>query len=147
MNLKMKSTTGFTLIELMIAVAIVGILAAVAIPSYNNYVARSRIADATSQLSDLRLRMEQFRQDNRTYLAGVACTVGDYSSASFSYSCAGTASTFTWTATNIAGEGLGSAGNYAYTIDETGIQTTRAYEGADYSSTPKTCWWFRGEEC
>ena len=59
--------SGFTLIEIMIVVAIVGILAAIAYPSYSEYVQRSRIMDATSGLNDVRTRMEQYFQDNRTY--------------------------------------------------------------------------------
>ncbi|MBN4079143.1 prepilin-type N-terminal cleavage/methylation domain-containing protein [Beggiatoa alba] len=109
----------FTLIELMIAVAIVALLAAVALPSYSGYVVRSKIADTTSQLSDLRLRMEQFRQDNRSYLTGGACAIG-------------------------AGQGLGGVGNYVYTLDQTGNQATRGYDDTDYSGAPKTCWWYRG---
>ena len=61
---------GFTLIEIMIVVAIIGILSAVAIPSYRDYVVRARLADATSGLSEARVRMEQFYADNRSYAGG-----------------------------------------------------------------------------
>ena len=49
----MKKDKGFTLIELLIAVAIVGILAAVAVPAYGDYIARSRRAEAISNLQNL----------------------------------------------------------------------------------------------
>ncbi|HVF64429.1 MAG TPA: type IV pilin protein [Casimicrobiaceae bacterium] len=71
---------GFTLIEVIIAILIVGILLAIAVPQYTEYVRRSRIIDATSQLDDFRVRMEQYFQDNRTYQAvggGGACGVAD----------------------------------------------------------------------
>ena len=68
---------GFTLIELMVTVAIAAILASVAIPMYRDYVIRSRIIDATSKLSDFRVRMEQYFMDNRTYANGAACGVAD----------------------------------------------------------------------
>ena len=58
---------GFTLIEVMIVVAIIAILAAIAIPNYTAYVQRSRLTEATSKLSDLRTKMEVFFQDNRSY--------------------------------------------------------------------------------
>ncbi|MDB5769791.1 MAG: type pilin protein [Burkholderia sp.] len=51
---------GFTLIEVMITVAIVAILASVAVPSYQNYLIRGRIPDDTSQLASRRVLMEQF---------------------------------------------------------------------------------------
>ena len=63
----MNRSRGFTLIELMIAVAIVAILAAIAIPSYSDYVRRGRLTDAISRLSAMRVKMEQYFQDNRVY--------------------------------------------------------------------------------
>jgi type IV pilus assembly protein PilE len=70
----MRSSRGFTIIEVMIVVAIVAILASVAIPNYTAYITRSKIAEATSTLLSQRVKMEQFFQDNRTY-AG-ACAAG-----------------------------------------------------------------------
>jgi prepilin-type N-terminal cleavage/methylation domain-containing protein len=59
---------GFTLVELMITVAIVAILAAIAIPNYRDYVIRGQLVDATQGLSAVRANMERYFQDNRTYL-------------------------------------------------------------------------------
>jgi len=59
--------SGFTLIEVMIAVAIVGILIAIALPSYRNYVIRGKLVAGTNALANMRAQMEQYYQDNRTY--------------------------------------------------------------------------------
>jgi prepilin-type N-terminal cleavage/methylation domain-containing protein len=58
---------GYTLLEIAINVAVVAIVAAIALPSYADYVVRSRIAEATSSLSDMRVRLEQYFADNRRY--------------------------------------------------------------------------------
>jgi type IV pilus assembly protein PilE len=70
----MQRHSGFTLIELMVTVAIIAILAAVAIPNYTAYITRSKIAEATSNLLAMRTKMEQYFQDNRTYVG--ACAAG-----------------------------------------------------------------------
>lgn len=62
---------GFTLVELMIVVAIVGILSAIAIPSYQRYVVQSRRAEAQSYLHQLALRQEQYWAKNQTYASAL----------------------------------------------------------------------------
>lgn len=66
---------GFTLIELMVVVAIVGILAAVAYPSYQNSVRKSRRADAMAALAEAQLAQEKWRANHTTYAAN-ATTLG-----------------------------------------------------------------------
>src|SRR5215831_15925713 len=63
---------GFTLLELTMAGAIVAILAGIALPSYSDYVQRSKITEAVANLSDMRTRLEQFYLDNRAYPAAPA---------------------------------------------------------------------------
>ena len=71
----LRSTSqGFTLIEVMITVAIIGILAAVAYPSYTDYVRKSHIQEAFSNLSAYRAKLEQYYQDNRAFAASATAT-------------------------------------------------------------------------
>ena len=66
-TIKNHNLAGFTLIEVMITVAVVAILAAVAMPQYFDYVTRSRLVEAKTNLVDMRTRLEQFFLDNRAY--------------------------------------------------------------------------------
>ncbi len=63
----LKKQNGFTLIELMVAVAIVGILASIALPNYTEYVKRASRAEAAAALLDAANKEEQFFVDNREY--------------------------------------------------------------------------------
>lgn len=129
----MKKLRGFTLVELMVVVAVIGILAAVAIPNYASYVTRGRIPDATSNLSFKRTQMEQSYQDNRTYVGAPACVTDTTSSKYFTFTCAATANTYTLTAT-----GVGSMLNFAYTINEQNAKTS-TITAAGWTGNA-TCW-------
>lgn len=67
MNRSGKWQSGFTLIEVMVVVAIVGILAAIAYPSYQEIVRQTRRADAYSALMEIMARQERFFTDNNSY--------------------------------------------------------------------------------
>jgi len=64
-----KNNKGFTLIELMIVIAIIGILAAIAIPQFSAYRARSFNSSATSDLRNFRTTMEAYFADEQKYPA------------------------------------------------------------------------------
>lgn len=65
-----KSLSGFTLVELMIAVAIVSVIAAIAIPAYNGYITEARISTAQFNMNSLKLFLEDYRLDNGCYTVG-----------------------------------------------------------------------------
>lgn len=67
---------GFTLVELMIVVAIIGILAAISYPSYQSYVERSGRADGIAKLMEIMQAQERYASTNQTYTADVANALG-----------------------------------------------------------------------
>jgi len=146
-----SSSRGFTLMEVMITVAIVGILSAVAIPSYRDYVRRGQLPEAFGSLADYRIKLEQYYQDNRRYGTG-ACADGANAPAWSSFSAAGvTYFTFSCTLTD-AGQGFkvtatgakGQASGHVYTLDHNNQKGTVTFKGA---SSGKGCWLLRGDEC
>lgn len=128
---------GFTLIELMIVVAIVGILATIALPAYNNYMMRGRIAEAVSGLSAKRVEMEQFFQDNRSYVNAPACNNDAATSRHFTFSCsaAPTATTYTLQAV-----GTGAAVDFTYTVDQSNAKASNITRSGWNNPNPNNCW-------
>jgi type IV pilus assembly protein PilE len=116
---------GFTLIELMIVVAIVGILASIGYPSYTNYVIRSDRAEAVSELLRIANLQEQFFVDNRQYTTNISLLgVGDgaiFTTASNNYVITSVVNdnSFTLTAT-AQGRQVNDAGCIAISVTDTG---------------------------
>lgn len=69
----MKQASGFTLIELMITVAVLGILAAVAYPAYTNSLIKGTRANAKSVLLDIAQKEQAYLLDSRSYVAAGTC--------------------------------------------------------------------------
>jgi type IV pilus assembly protein PilE len=146
-GIAMKTIKGFTLIELMITVAVIGILLKIGLPAYTDYVKRGKLVEGTSTLSDARVKMEQFYNDNRTYApASVALTAANgcptavpipAATTNFTYACGNLAATsYTITAT-----GIGSLNGFTYTIDQDNAKkTTNAPAGWAAPTMPATCW-------
>lgn len=144
---------GFTLIEVMITVALIGILAAVALPSYKDYVRRGSLPEAFSQLADYRVKMEQFYQDNRLYGTS-ACADGTASPSwsgfaptgakNFTYACALSSSGQGYTIT-ATGKTATTSEGHVYTINHSNLQTTTTFKGA--AVTGKNCWLVKSTSC
>jgi type IV pilus assembly protein PilE len=136
MNTFKVAQKGFSLIELMIVVAIIGILAAIAVPSYQDYVTRAALSEATSGLANKRIRMEQYFQDNRTYTgsdgAGLPCAA-DALGGNFNFACVVADTTYTITAT-----GKSKGAGFTLTVNESNTKATTTVKAG--WATNANCW-------
>lgn len=150
---RQSPSTGFTLIEVMITVAIIGILAAVALPSYRDYILRGQIVDATSGLSAMRANMERHFQDNRTYASVgttfiTPCAVTPDSArmvGSFQLSCDGTLDENGFT---LQAVGSGATNGFTYKVNQTNTRSTTAVPTGSGWSTCGSAWIMKkGQTC
>ena len=127
----MQRQTGFTLIELMITVVIVGILTAIAVPSYAKYVLRTKLTDAYAGLAGVQPLAEQHWANTNTFeeFAGVPATTDSFTFALASAS----ATAYTVTAT-----GKNAAAGFVFTIDQNGRRATTAVPSG-WTASP-SCW-------
>jgi type IV pilus assembly protein PilE len=144
-----QRSAGFSLLELMIVVAVIGIIAAIALPSYNEYITRSKIQEATANLSDLRTKMEAYYMDNRRYSStaggGTCGTPGGNTPAAtkyFTYTCASSAANaagdqaYIFTATGIANQGMNG---FSFTINQSNTKVTTGV-GTGWTVPATNCW-------
>ena len=124
---------GFTLIEVMVTVAIVGILMAVAIPAYSDYVTRGRLSEAFTALGGAQPAAEQYWSNKRSYVDFDKVSTFPGTTANFSYTLAATVSSYTITAT-----GTGKAAGFVFTVTQDGTRATTASPVGWGTST--SCW-------
>jgi type IV pilus assembly protein PilE len=143
------------MVEIMIVVAIIAILARLAIPAYRDYVVRGQLVPATNGLTQMRAQMEQYFQDNRTYVASgtynppcntattygtftmSACTLGTTACTVATAPCA-SPTTYTILVT-----GSGNTSGFSYVIDQNNGQYTTGLPsgwGTASTSSPIACW-------
>jgi type IV pilus assembly protein PilE len=139
-----RSNKGFTLVEVMVTVAIIGIITAIALPQYRGYVMRARVTEAFSALGGLQPSLEQYWSNNRTYVDfdKAADKRMPASTVNFSYALTNpTTTSFTLTAT-----GQGKMAGFVYTLNQTGDRATTSVP-TGWTLTA-TCWVDRsGGEC
>jgi len=147
-----RRDAGFTLIELMVAAALVAILASIAMPSYQAYVRRGQLAEAFTTLADMRVKMEQHYQDNKFYGTAdnnTTCptlsghTAFPVTNKYFTLSCgagAAPSQTYTLTATGTGGLTTG----YVYTVNQVGTKGTTLFAG---NSSSAACWLTKSTTC
>jgi type IV pilus assembly protein PilE len=139
----------------MIVVAIVAILAAVALPAYGDYVRRGQLPEAFSGMSDLRVKMEQYYQDNRNYGSAQCADSGppSWSNGSgtltygggqfFDFTCAISNGGQGYTIT-ADGRNGSRADGHTYTVTHANVRRTTQFKG---TSVTATCWQTKGSEC
>lgn len=146
-----RAQTGFTLIEVMIVVAIIAILASIALPSYSDYVLRGKLVEATNTLSATRANMEQYYQDNRTYQTNGAIlspcdaanlTTLNGSLKNFTISCP----TLTATTYKLVATGSGATAGFIFNVTDANVQTSTV--SAAWGAGNYACWAVkRGTTC
>jgi len=141
-----RKLRGFTLIEVMITVAIVGILASIALPMYFETVTRSKIIDGTTKLGNFKDLMDRYYPtNNATYvnprgsaICGIPDPVVNLTADYFAIRCIGASDTgYTITATGIPSRGMGG---FFYTVTQTGAKTSTGPAGW---SPGAGCWALR----
>lgn len=132
---------GFTLIEIMIVVAIIAILAGIAIPSYQDYIRRGQLQEGFTQLSGYQLRMEQSYQDNRNYGTN-ACSLTVPNTPRFAFTCnlADGGQGYVLT----AAASTGAVKGHTYTVNQSGTKATTLFKNQSLNAP---CWLEKSTTC
>jgi type IV pilus assembly protein PilE len=164
------AVAGFTLIEMMVVVSIIAILAAIAIPQYGEHVRRSQIQEAQAGMLQIRTRLENYYQDNRSYAfapggaasggfcfgntnavigndpnaAQVGTIAQQVSNRFFVFSCSTPDTpgpqTYTITARGSAGRVAGAGQQATFTVNEQNLRVTTHWGPVAPLATPCTRW-------
>ena len=129
-----RSNRGFTLIEIMIVIAIIGIMLTIGLPSYNEYVKKGRRAEVVSTLSEQAQILERFYSKNNVYTGVTGLSTGnDF----YTITPTITDQTFLLTATRKTGTAMATDKCGDFTLTNTGV---RSMNNATTGLTTKDCW-------
>jgi type IV pilus assembly protein PilE len=138
----MRTQRGVTLPEVMITIAIVGILAGIALPNYQGYIQRSTLSEAFDGLSAYRLRMDQAFHNNGNFGAGACAVATPTPTENFTFACELTDGGQGYLASAV---GIGRMVGFAFSVDDDGRRITAAFPGQ--ALLPATCWLSKKGEC
>jgi type IV pilus assembly protein PilE len=136
--MSLLSIRGFSLIELMIVLAIGAIIAAIAVPAYHDHILRARIPQATSTLASLAMRLEQNYQDNHEYGNDTGCSIAMPDDEFFAFKCVAQNSGQSFLLTAM-GKGADEISEFTFTLDQNGNAKTTQLPAA-WGKAPADCW-------
>ena len=136
----MRPQKGFSLIELMIVVAVIGILAAIAYPAYQDYVTRAKRSDAMNTIAAFRIAQEKYRANNTTYTTNIALLSGVSATSNEGYYSMSVVSAASSTYVIVAEPNFTDAecGKFAGGKNGATDGPITAFDGTDYASLD--CW-------
>jgi len=138
----MRTQRGVTLPEVMIVIAIVGILAGIALPNYQGYVQRSTLSEAFDGLSAHRLRMDQAFHNNGNFGVGACAVAAPNATVNFTFTCELTDGGQGYL---MRADGIGRLAGFAFSVDDDGRRLTTAFP--DQATLPANCWMSKKGEC
>ncbi|RTL56472.1 MAG: prepilin-type N-terminal cleavage/methylation domain-containing protein [Rhodocyclaceae bacterium] len=139
----LKRMTGFTILELMITIAIIAVLVGIALPYYNDYIMRGKLSEAFSNLSDAQNRMEQYYQDNRSYGPDAAtCGIPPsrlQAAKFFTFTCTPTCTGSSCQGYTYTANGINGMDNFQFTVNEAGTKAT-LHVAPGWTGQGANCW-------
>jgi type IV pilus assembly protein PilE len=138
----MKTQHGLTLPEVMITVTIIGILAGVALPSYQGYVQRSMLSDAFDALSAYQLRMDQAFHNNGNFGMDACAVAIPAATDNFAFECELSDGGQGYL---VRATGAGRMSGFAFTVNDRGARVTEAFP--HQAALPSNCWLTKAGDC